>query len=369
MKKIKGGNLVKLVAFFVIAAVLTCTASFAANGWQSFVDKEPDSDNADGNLPDGEVDENTDGNTGGGEQVVVPAPEFYHYLTGLTVSAEESNERPLAFIYGGGEPNYGFSAAQLAIEIPVENGNTRTVAFISASEYLGKIGSIAPTRDYMTSIVGSFGGLLIHKGNDDSFEYGDSVRSDGLDLCENQGYSYTEYNSYHFSNGDLVAALLKNTGASTVKPTGAIAPYLFNEKGAHDIVGADSAITVTIPYSDTNTTELVYEAMSGKYTLHKGGEAVKDLLNDKTCEYVNAFILYADSTTYETAEATETVIDTSGSGVGYYFTRGSAIKISWSMEGGSLVFRSEDGRILTVNRGSSYIAFERSSRINNTVYN
>ena len=41
MKKIKGGNLVKLVAFFVIAAVLTCTASFAANGWQSFVNNEP----------------------------------------------------------------------------------------------------------------------------------------------------------------------------------------------------------------------------------------------------------------------------------------------------------------------------------------
>ena len=80
MKKIKGGNLVKLVAFFVIAAVLTCTASFAANGWQSFVNNEPDSDDADGNPPDGDVDENTDGSTGEGEQVVVGGNESYMAL-------------------------------------------------------------------------------------------------------------------------------------------------------------------------------------------------------------------------------------------------------------------------------------------------
>lgn len=99
MKFAKGGSLIRLVAFFVIAAVLTCTATFAASGWQSFLPNEPDSDNAAGDMPDGEVDENTDGQDENKEEVI-PPPEIKHYLTGITVSADKANAAPISFIYG-----------------------------------------------------------------------------------------------------------------------------------------------------------------------------------------------------------------------------------------------------------------------------
>ena len=58
MKWLQNGNLAKLVAFFVIAVVITCTVSFAANGWQSFIDN-PDSDKVVENTNSDKVDENT----------------------------------------------------------------------------------------------------------------------------------------------------------------------------------------------------------------------------------------------------------------------------------------------------------------------
>jgi len=369
MKFLKGGNLLKLVAFFVIAAILTCTVAFASNGWQSFVEDEPDSDDEGGNNTDNNVDENTDGTPGGDEPVVQPAPVFYHYLTGEIVSPELANERPIGFVYSSTDPNYAISSAYLTVEIPIENGDTRLIGLFSASEYLGKIGSIAPTRDYFSPVANSLGCLLIHHGNDDSFEYSSNASVDNVDLCEQGGYYYTEYTNYRYSNGDLISALLKNTGKDTVANGSVKAPFSFAEIGSPDVRGGSSASTVVLPYSDANTTQLVYDHERGGYVLYKSTEEYHDLLNDKACVYDNAFILYADATTYESAEATETVIDTESGGVGYYFTRGTVIRINWSTEGGSLVFTDESGKRLTVNRGTSYIAFEKASKINLTTYN
>ena len=105
------------------------------------------------------------------------------------------------------------------------------------------------------------------------------------------------------------------------------------------------------------------------YVLYKGESAVTDLLNGRTCDYDNAFVLFASATTYETAAATETVIDTAGGGEGYYFTRGTVQKITWTTDAdGNLVFYNEVGGLLTVNTGSSYIAFEKASKKDSIIY-
>ena len=54
MKFMKNGNLAKVVAFFVIAVILTCTVSYAAGGWQL-----PDINDS-GNIGEGEQNPSTD---------------------------------------------------------------------------------------------------------------------------------------------------------------------------------------------------------------------------------------------------------------------------------------------------------------------
>ena len=364
MKFQKGGSLIRLVAFFVIAAVLTCTATFAASGWQSFLPNEPDSDNAAGNMPDGEVDENTDGQENS-KQDEIPPPEIKHYLTGITIPTDGASSAPIAFVYGANDPLYGISSAIMTVEIPTENGATRYISLFSEDIYLGKIGSILPTRDYISGVATALGAILIHRGNDDAFKYS-SGGYGGIDILQNTGYSYTEYSEYHYTNSDLVNALITNTKTETLRPKSVKAPFIH---ASTDVYGGASALSVVIPYSEANATHLVYNESERAYVLYKGTAAVKDLLNGKTCAYENAFVLFASATTYETAEATETVFDTQSGGEGYYFTRGTAQKITWTTDGdGNLVFYNEVGGLLTVNTGSSYIAFEKASRKSSVSY-
>ena len=100
MKWLQNGNLAKLVAFFVIAVVITCTVSFAANGWQSFIKNEPDSDKitTENNSANNKVDENTDGTEDQDIPVVLPTEKLYHPITGLEKDADYSFKKPISFL-------------------------------------------------------------------------------------------------------------------------------------------------------------------------------------------------------------------------------------------------------------------------------
>ena len=369
MKWLQNGNLTKLVAFFVIATVITCTVSFAANGWQSFT-KEPDSDNivADKNTENDDFDENKDGaNTGAGDNsgndvpVVAPTPKYYHYITGKETDLESSLKRPMCVVFSSADPLYGLSSSYLTIELPTEHGNTRFLAFTDDAKSLGKIGSIAPSRGYINNLAAYFGGVLLSYGNDDEFDYDYATPTGVLDFSSTPGYCYTEYNSFVYTNGDLVNAFLNNTNTNLIANDTCRAPYSFAPVDS-TVVGNESATNVVITFSDSNTTELVFSANDGKYTMTKNANQKNDLLNDKAISYDNIFILSADSTTYETSESTQLIIDTLGGGSGQYIHGGTMTKISWTRDaGGNLIFLNSEGERLTVNPGTSYIAFIKSS--------
>ena len=133
MKFIKNGNLAKVVAFFVIAVVLTCTVSYAAGGWQL-----PDSNNS-GNIGEGEKNPSTDEtdddkdpsaqNPNEDLPVIKPIPEYLHYLTGEEISLEQSYKKPLCFSISSDAPAYGLSSSFIVVEIPIEEGNSRFLCF------------------------------------------------------------------------------------------------------------------------------------------------------------------------------------------------------------------------------------------------
>ena len=369
MKWLQNGNLTKLVAFFVIATVITCTVSFAANGWQSFI-KEPDSDNivADKNTENDDFDENKDGtNTGNGGNsgndipVVAPTPKYYHYLTGIETDLESSLRKPMCIVFSSTDPLYGLSSSYLTIELPTEYGNTRFLSFTDDAKTLGKVGSLAPSRGYINNLAAYFGGVLLSYGNDDRFDYDSTLPGGHLDFSAIPGYCYTEYNNFVYTNGDLVNAFLNNSNIGLITNETVKAPYQF-ASDENPVVGSESASNVIISFSDGNTTELVFSSTDGKYTMTKNATPKNDLLNDKPISYDNVFILNADSTTYETSESTQLIIDTKSGGSGKYISGGKMAEISWTKDSsGNLVFLNASGERLTINRGTSYIAFTKSS--------
>lgn len=364
MKWLQNGNLAKLVAFFVISVVITCTVSFAANGWESFVGDVNGSDslatdNSSGgeNKNDGPLKDQDDT-----VQVILPTERYYHGITGLEIDAADSSRSPLCFVFSSTDPLYGISASYLTIEIPTEYGNTRLLCFTDDAKTLGKIGSLAPSRGYISNLASYFGGILLYYGNDDSVQYEHSDVEEYLDFSETLGYCYTEYNSFVYTNADLVSAFMNNSKIDATMSEAVTLPYFFPEFGERVLLGGGTANNVSIVYSDGNSTQLVYSPADNCYLFSKNAAVRTDLLNDKALKYDNAFILYADSTTYESADTTQLILDTYSRGKGIYMTDGQYVEIAWEKDlSGNLVFYSADGERLYVNRGSSYISFVKSS--------
>ena len=197
---------------------------------------------------------------------------------------------------------------------------------------------------------------MLSYGTDDTFEYDCKLPRDILDFSETSGYCYTEYNTFVYTNGDLVNAFLNNTRISQASSEICNLPYTFSEPDTKIEMKGNSAATLSIIYSDSNS------GSEGCYILSKNSMVKNDLLNDKPMKYDNVFILYANSTTYETEEDTQLILDTYTKGSGIYASNGKYVEITWERDiSGNLVFFDAEGNRLTVNRGTSYMAFMKAS--------
>ncbi len=372
MKKTPSSNPVRLIAFFLTAIILTCTFGFTVDGWQgdngqdnTGADSPTDTPPDEGTLPD---DPPTEPPTEEDPEIYIP--EYTNRITGLEVSAEGVNKQVFAFVMSAALPLFGVSKADLLCEIPTELGS-RYVALITDIEELWKIGSITNTRGYISNIAKYFGGILVSAGCEDAIEYPMCDISDSnLDLSENDGYHFTEHTENIYTNPDLLGGAMASTGLADKAPAYSPLPYIHRDFGSESISFAESeASKVTISGGADDLTELTYISESNGYSIIKNGEALTDSLNDNICIFENCFVLYADSAIYDRVSCTQMVMDTVGEGVGYYITCGTYTEIKWTAtSGGIMTFYSPSGEKLTINRGSCYISFVRSSQRDKTVF-
>ncbi len=370
MKTSKYSNLIRAIALFLVAITLLGTISFAANGWPSVTNPDNNSGDVDNNNDNADNDNNNTDNTPP-QTPPIYIPQYVSYLTGLEISEAEYFIKPMCFSVNPIGPLYGISSAEAAIEIPVEDGQTRMLTYINSKKLPGKIGAITPTRQYINNIAKYLGGVLIANGNDDSVNYnGFDINGSSFDLSQNSEYRYTGYTNYAYTNNDLITAGVINTGLASYTGAKDNMPYKFTEFGSGSVTGDLNAVNIKIAFSQKNTTELVYSNGNEKYTLSKSGELKKDMLNDTAVEFDNIFVLFADATTYENSSASQMVLDTVSGGVGKYFTKGTCMDISWSVDAsGNLTFTDSDSQVLSVNRGTSYISYMKSSRMQDLTIN
>ena len=355
----------KLLVFFLVAVIMVLSFGFVADGLQN--EKVPNensgnTDRDDNSSLSGDADnENDSGKNEGSTDNEVYIPEYVSKLTGLEVTEQLASRAPVSIALSSSSALYGISSADILIEIPTENGESRFLFVTEDYKSLGKIGAVLPTRGYISSIADSLGTILISYGRDDGDTSGSKMH---FDLSIYSGSHYTEYNSYVYTNGDLISHGIANSGiGSIISPT--LMPFEFADFGTDCTAGKTSASTVILPYGQSTSTELIYSDSDKTYSLVKSGVAVHDRLNDKTPKFKNAFILFADSITHETKDGSHLTLHTGGSGDGYYICDGTAQKISWSCDdSGKMNFFSESGEVLIANRGSSYIGFVKSSLYN-----
>ncbi len=377
MKSSKPNSPQRLLSFVLIAILLICVVGFAAAGWNKSPETEPDISDVNSDNESDEADENKDGNqsnSDGNEETnqensdteepekPEEPPKYYSVVTGFEISEEEFFSSPLAFVQNPALSLYGISGADITVEFPTENGDTRLLSFTTRHSSLWKVGSLMPTRDYITEMANLLGGTVISYGKDDVVKYSAIDTSKlSLDLSKFSG-SYFIQNTYSvYTSADMVLSAIQKSNLPT-SPYKTM-PYIISDS---KVIGTSPASSVIIPFSDIDETEFYYSEKTGEYYYYKNGSRRVDMLNGQNISYRNIFLLFANSTTYEKSDGTELVFDTTSGGSGYYISGGTMTEISWSTNtAGELEFKTLDGNILNVNKGNAYIGYYKSSSAQN----
>ena len=339
-------NLLRSIAFFLTGVILVCTFGFTVDGWLVKEEHAPTE-----NFPtDGEISAEMIPEIPPEEEKVI----YYNKITGLETSEELSNLAPFAYVMEKNSPLFGLSGADIIIDISTE-GENRLITIRTDNRNLWKIGAMAPGRGYISSLAGFFGAGLISLGNDDIIEYDSCVPPSVVDVS---GISYKEYNSYTYTNSDLLK------GSVTLHEFAATLPY------THAEIGENIIFETTAAKAKFEDTEFVYDEETSRYLWFENGEVQRDLVNGKALSFANCLILFADSVTYDNQNGTQMVMNTIGAGSGYYLTNGTYTKINYtSSQSGSMTLYSEAGEQLTINRGEIYIRYLKSSMKNHiTIY-
>ncbi|MBQ7315085.1 MAG: DUF3048 C-terminal domain-containing protein [Clostridia bacterium] len=361
MNKTKSTGLYRLILAIVLITLIVAIVGIAVDGWQQSI-PSPEPSTPDGQTPSTPSADTTDDEP---EQTppAVYIPAYTNYLTGLETTAELTAKHPLALALHTGTDGYGLSYASVVIEFPLENGETRLLAFMEDTTPLGQIGSVAPSRTYIADMLRSFGGLLVSYGSDDRLIYdGYDTSGKHLDLMQKNGASYAENITDVYTNGYLLSTALSGSLLATERYETPSIPFRFVDFGSSAVLGATETASIYLPYSLNNTTKFVYNESKHTYTLYKNDQAYTDRLKQGDVGYTNVFVLFADTTTYERADMTQTVMDTIAGGTGYYLTEGTSMRITWKTDAdGVMHMYDAAGRELTVNRGTSYISFFKSS--------
>ena len=109
--------------------------------------------------------------------------ETVSYLTGLPISEEVVNSRPLAVMLNNikaGCPQSGIADAAIVYEAPVEGRITRLMALYDDYRDLEKVGSIRSSRDYFVYFALEYDAIYAHFGQATPY-VGELLNSDKVD--------------------------------------------------------------------------------------------------------------------------------------------------------------------------------------------
>ncbi len=358
----------KLIAFFLVIVILLSTFVIAAGGWQISND-DPDNDNPtndNNDITDNDANDSKEPSNDGDEITQLPpsSPKYYDFITGTEIEEEISTRQQFAYVIDSNSPLCGISGCSLLVEFPIENNSTRFLMFNNRSLIYNKIGSITYSRKYIDNIAHAFGATVVSLSNDDTIDYNYvNHGKSNVELMKINGSYYNEYTYFHYTS----PSLFNQTANDVYTSEQSTLPYILTGVDEKTKIGSISASTVNVPYS--NSTSLIFSKDTNKYVLTKSNSDRIDVYSSEKVSFDNAFILFSDSMTYETAFSTQTILSTLGSGQGYYIQNGYAEEITWCLsENGDMTFYNSSGTKLTVNRGSSYMAFVKSSNMSSVVF-
>ena len=315
-------------------------------------------------------------------QDVVPGELYENPLTGLKdLPAEAVGKRPVAVMINNHPKSYpqlNISQADVLFEVVVEHTLTRFMALFANYLKVPNLCSVRSYRYYFPAISNGFDAFYIHWGEDTTMmDYYRELNLDSYDGMSNtflfgrdQSRLDAGYDLEHTSTfyGTMLPEQLAADGKRVDIDAEHAGPrFDFVPEGTVAVPTGSPCSFIDIQFGE-QTGQLTYDPVSHTYKKFANGEPQIDGVTGEQLGFTNAIILYTwitdrDPAGSEDAEADRKWLDVFGVGAeyanGFYCSEGAAQKITWYRESASdrFHFFDENGNVLPINRGKSYIAF------------
>lgn len=293
-------------------------------------------------------------------------------LTGLPTEEDISGQKPVAIMLNNikaAMPQQGNSQADIIYEVLAEGGITRMLGIYQDISGLGLVGSIRSARLYYYELALGHDAIFVHAGGSPEFfekrdAWGmttvDGVRgyysyaSTGLFWRDRERIdgNYYAYEHSLLTSGEALTQVLSGTGLLGAHTEG----YTYEMSFAADGTPSDgeSALTVTVPFSNYKSTVFRYAEDDGLYSVEQYGEAYIDGNDGTQITVTNVLVLRTECTVVD--DAGRITVDLS-SGEGWFACGGKLIPITWEkgQRDEQLRYYTADGEPLTLGQGKSYV--------------
>lgn len=335
-----------------------------------------------------------------GTQVDPPVPgQYMNYLTGIPTTKDLSHTKPVAIVVDNILNSYarqtGLGQADVLYEALVAPGITRFLMVVADYTTLDGVCNIRSGRDYHFDLAAYHNALLVCHGGSKTIHY-DFYQLAVNRLGDRWGFVDTQQ-EYWFATSEAgkqygtidhygtrvdlqydtifkpaaLTALLNSKSAKFVKAGGTIEgtpkqSLKFVTYGTQkSMPGASNATTINLRFTcqgaaGAKVVSYEYNAATGKYMRYQDGTKHIDSVTGQQLSFTNVITLFTDVQNVKSGIATDpnmALVETVGSGIGYYFHGGKVIQITWTSDGSSLKLTEPSGAELTLATGNTYIGY------------
>lgn len=273
------------------------------------------------------------------------------------------NDRPIAVMidnHSGAWPQAGLNKAYLVYEIVVEGGETRLMALFKGVS-VDKIGPVRSSRHYFLDYAMENGAIYVHYGWSPQAEADIGTyrvqNINGITQSSSDFWRVKDKSSPHnvFTSTTKILEMAESKGYSVKSNDKSVFKYTANEARLENAI---SATQVTIPHSNLQTVEYVYDAQKKVYTRFARGKKQTDYETKEDLVTKNIIVEFVDNYTLEDPENKgRQGLNNVGTFDGYYVTDGKAMKIKCikSSRMAKTVYKDLNGVELEINDGNTWV--------------
>lgn len=304
-------------------------------------------------------------------------------FTGLTGYDEKYvGSKPVAIVVENtpdARPQWGKTSPDIIMEYEVEGGISRMLwLYSNIDEVPDKVGPVRSARHDVVELALGLDALFVHCGTSSFAEekigtYTSSGKLTDIDGMASQPFFERDQTRNVASEhrlvlrGDGLRSWVESKGINMTVNDAYKTPFTFNSATVAP-AGSDCT-SAKISYSASYNYEFKYDTASGKYLAYINSSASADDSGTQ-CAYNNVIVLYVDMTSMSTSSGHQDLKLENG-GTGLYISAGKCEEIKWTKGSDTdmLKLTKADGTALSLNPGTSYIGFVRSTQESATSVN